>query len=79
MKIIKSFEDLEFFKRRYRGETVEPEDTWAWGLAEDGSLWYLNTLVDKRWHSAENIPNLALSIKEMKRIVKEFGHLLVWM
>jgi hypothetical protein len=80
MKIIKQFEDQEFFKKRYRGEPFGPKDKWIWGLAEDGGLWYKNSfLSDWNWHSADNIPNLALSIKDMKRIVKEFGHLLAFL
>ncbi len=68
MKIVKSF--------------IDPEKTfWEWGLGEDGNLYGRNS----SWHHKKFVmvdqlvspwcPNL----KQMDRIVKEFGHFLLWL
>jgi hypothetical protein len=77
MKIIKQFDDLEYFKKRYKGNKIEADDMWSWGLGEDGELYCRTTTISsKKWLSMSEVAGLVFSIADMKRIVKEFGHLL---
>lgn len=78
MKIVKSFEDKGYFDDRFSST----RETWRWGLGDDGNLYYQ---YDGGPHSDEWCwffdpdERWSLSIQDMKRIVKEFGHLLVWL
>ena len=85
MKIIKEFEDREYYRLpevRPKHKAIEPDATWFWGLGEDGYLYYrfVPTLYEGQWYSYQ-VPTgqLPMSIAQMKKIVKEFGHLLVWL
>ncbi|HEY5267915.1 MAG TPA: hypothetical protein VII94_02180 [Candidatus Saccharimonadales bacterium] len=82
MKIIKQFRDDSFIEKRYKDAH---EYTWTWGLGEDGELYYHQTHKDQQtdlnsWYLAaySSIVMRAVSLQVMKRLVKEFGHLLVW-
>jgi hypothetical protein len=78
MKIVKEFSDLEFFRKRYRGNFYSQQDMWLWGLGENGELYCrCSTFAEGKWYPSDDIPYLNLSIADMKRITKEFGHLLV--
>lgn len=74
MKIVKSFEDQKFFQRRYRGCNYKGE--WLWGFGDDGELYCRCTQFGHDNWAA--LSELDLTIEDMKRIVKEFGHLVVF-
>ena len=74
MKIIKSFEDYSFLK----SAAGSPEDfVFTWGLGDDGYVYYkCSAYADpNEW----KVYGHMLPLKTMCKIVKEFGHLLVWM
>jgi hypothetical protein len=77
MKIIKSFEDPEFYVlwwSYYNGGAPNCKYKWFWGLGSDGELW---CKYKGSWsHYAGNcMPNMSSIV----RIAKEFGHLLVFL
>jgi len=79
MKIVKSFSDPEFFQKQYHSDI---EGEWFWGLGDDGGL-YCKCPADfedpDRWYSYEHECHpRSFSIRDMKRIVKAFGHLVVF-
>ena len=77
MKIVKSFEDQKFFQRRYRG--CNYKGGWFWGLGDDGELYCRCTQFDNNsWHRFDELGIFDPTIEDMKRIVKEFGHLVVF-
>lgn len=82
MKIIKQFDDFAFIEKRYEDAH---EYTWTWGLGDDGELYYHQTCKGKTdldsWCLAtyNHIVMRYVSLQVMKRIIKEFGHLLVWL
>jgi len=83
MNIVKEFEDNEYYHLPGVRPTgvIDPSATWFWGLGEDGHLYYrfIPSYTDQ-WSSyqihADHIP---MSIAQMKKIVNEFGHLLVFL
>lgn len=83
VKIVKEFEDQEFF---CHSELSSPEYhnkyTWFWGLGEDGNIYYRCTrFVDPdQWDKLNRYPSIAVlvSLKTMKKLVKQFGHLVVF-
>lgn len=81
--IVKSFSDFEYFQKSY--DELLPEEElkkgfWEWGLGNDGELYCRCSDFEspEEWHNADNTTCDALTIRDMKRIVKEFGHLLVF-
>jgi len=89
MKIVKSFEDEEFFEKYHNDQGFEDDaykqkGHWYWGLNNDGHLCYHSSVYQNtdEWiifNSPNNVKAaMKLSIRDMKRIIKEFGHLLVW-
>ena len=58
-----------------------PSANWTWGLGEDGNLYGRGTIsgysYDKSFQLYELI-GFGISLGEMKRIVKEFGHLVIF-
>jgi hypothetical protein len=72
MKIIKEFQDHDFLK----SAVDTPEDhIWIWGLGDDGWVYYKSNAYDlDQW----SIYGYSLSLRTMKKIVKEFGHLVVF-
>jgi hypothetical protein len=87
MKIVKSFDDNDFFKEFFH-LSFEKDDPsyvngiWRWGLGDDGELYCQSSDFEdpKEWYSLwYNTIIRISSIKTMKKIVKEFGHLLVWL
>jgi hypothetical protein len=78
MKIIKQFKDPEFYDKRY-GPYAAP-GWWAWGLGDDGELYCQSTGFPdcgKEWHELR-YSAFYPRLKDMKKIVKEFGNWLVW-
>jgi hypothetical protein len=71
MKIVKEFVDEDFLKRS------APDSVWSWGLGDDGWVYCKCSVYEdpNKW----SLYGYALSLKTMCKIVKEFGHLLVWM
>jgi hypothetical protein len=84
VRVVKSFEDPEFLKAIYgwvSDKEVE-KDHFYWGLGDDGGLYLSCSRFrdNDYWHKLEAISNIEdhLSIRVMKRIVKEFGHLVIF-
>lgn len=90
MKIVKFFEDEDFFEKYHNDQGIQDDaykqkGHWYWGLSDDGDLCYHSSVYHhtEQWiifNSNEKHYKVAskLSLKDMKKIVKEFGHLLVW-
>lgn len=82
MKIVKELNANDWAKQKSPGMTSpNNQPYWSWGLGDDGVLYgkgqisgYVFTTA---WYPYERI-GFGISIREMKRIVKEFGHLLIW-
>ena len=53
---------------------------WFWGLGDDGNLYYRSSEFanQDRWHEYKRLAGATLTIGDMKKIVKEFGHLIVF-
>jgi len=80
MKIIKQFQDDELFERKYSRKS-HPNGVWLWGLSENGELcFYCSVYGMPQWmaYSSALGPPI-LSLKEMMKIVKEFGHLMAFL
>jgi hypothetical protein len=83
VKIVKEIEDHDFFCNpqistpEYRGRY-----TWYWGLGDNGRIYYRCTrfAAPDEWHSLQDNTGVAaeVSLKTMKKLVKQFGHLLVF-
>jgi len=76
MKIIKQFESNDFA----RSQNVN--FYWSWGLGDDGFLYGKGRLLDPTsrytyWHPYADM-TFGIPLSEMKKIVKEFGHLLLF-
>lgn len=89
MKIIKSFEDPEFFEKYHNDHGIQDEayrmkGHWYWGLSDEGNLYYHSSIFcrENEWNIFNSPSNgkmiTTLSIRDMKKIVKEFGHLLIF-
>jgi len=85
MKIVKQFEDNIFLNKfiditEFNKINDEPA-YWLWGLGEDGNIYcQCNDFIDKdTWYLYKHIYGFSLTdISDMKRIVKEFGHLVIF-
>lgn len=83
MNIVKEFDDQDFFRHT---EISSPEYhdkyTWYWGFGDDGNLYYRCTRFEDpdRWWDLNKSGEVAalVGLKTMKKMVKEFGHLLVF-
>ncbi len=76
MKIIKSFEDYDFYE-----STCDPVDghTWYWGLSDDGQIYCTCTEFNKYpsfYKYKEITGHRITSIKTMQKIIKNFGDLI---
>lgn len=75
MKIVKEFESNEYAISRSQSTAFNPY--LSYGLGDDGNLYCkcrMSGYVLDTWCK----PSFYISILEMKKIVKEFGHLLVF-
>lgn len=71
MKIVKEFQDDNYAEKN--GCRI-----WYWGLGDDGNIY--RRLDDKDdWVDINGLLPIRTDLNDMKRIVKEFGHLLVWL
>lgn len=87
MKIVKQFDSNEW-AIKHSGSRVsswdgaEHKPNWTWALGDDGYLygqgWILGHLYTNGWCRYEDM-SFGIPLTEMKKIVKEFGHLLVWL
>jgi hypothetical protein len=83
MNIIKEFEDQEFF---CLPEMSSPEYhgryTWFWGLSSNGDIYFRCTRFTDpdEWRELRASGQIAelVSLKTMKKLVKHFGHLLIF-
>lgn len=83
MNIVKQFDDFEFFDKVYEGPNDPQKDRWTWGLGDDGELYFQSSDESRPyfWFPLKNNSSKArwLSLRTMKKIVKEFGQWLVFM
>jgi len=83
MNIVKEFEDHDFFCHpEISSSEYHDRHTWYWGLGDDGQIYYRCTRFispDVWWnlHYTKEIASL-VKLRTMKKIVKQFGHLLVF-
>ena len=79
MKIVKSFDDHIFFEKTYYLSDIQGQ--WFCGLSDDGEL-YCKCPADfknpEEWYLFEEL-RFNINLDDMKRIVKEFGNLLVFL
>ena len=80
MNIVKQFEDPDFYRRRWSISLFNKDGRWYWGLGDDGSLYFKCSAIDNPnvWYGHNTVmgERFVPTIKEMKRIVEEFAHLL---
>jgi hypothetical protein len=81
MKIVKEFPDQDFF---CLPEISSPEChgkyEWFWGLGEDGEIYYRCTRFTDpdEWHELGRTVSPLVRLKTMKKLVKQFGHLVIF-
>ena len=90
MKIIKKFTDCNFFERHFHPYLNDEElkkGFWNWGLGNDGNLYFQTNAPgwelypSKNWYSYPDSgydDKLLVTFDEMRKIVKEFGHLIIF-
>lgn len=82
MNIIKEFSDFEFYSKIYEGPHDPKNDFWKWGLSDDGDLYFTSSEDNNKWRLFNSPSNgsiaTKISIREMTRIVNNFGTLLVF-
>jgi hypothetical protein len=83
VKIVKSFEDPEFLALSYNwlSEDELSKEHFYWGLGEDGEVYLKCTRHQPiSWYKLNKAGSFqdCISLKLMKRIVKEFGHLVIF-
>jgi hypothetical protein len=88
MKIVKQFDDYDFFKSRFymtfdKNDPKYINGIWRWGLGDDGELYCQCSDFEnpEDWYNLYSSMSTSFrpnSIRQMKKIVKEFGHLLVF-
>lgn len=81
MKIVKEINDNEWAKKRsFVMSSPLNIPCWSWGFGNDGLL-YCKGLITG-YSFTEWIPyhktGISITLSEMKKIVKEFGHLIVF-
>lgn len=83
MQIIKSFRDDVYYKKYILHYNVNTPSNgeWLWGIDAFGKLYCkCNSLSIRGWLSyPDQVNGLMVDLKDMMRIVKEFGHLLVFL
>jgi hypothetical protein len=86
MRIIKQFDDFDFFERHhylaYEDEELK-KGYWRWGLGDDGELYCQSYGFPEpeEWHPYPEVGyggKLLVTFDEMRKIVKEFGHLVIF-
>lgn len=80
MKIVKQFDDPVYFHRCFRRFPAKDE-YYRWGLGDDGLVYYCDSM-DRGyplgfWSKIVR-PGQTITMRDMKLLIKEFGHLLVW-
>jgi len=70
MKIVKEFYDPIY------GEKVNCRN-WIWGLGDDGNVYRRISDIDN-WNDINGPLPTKISLREMKMLVKEFGHLVIF-
>lgn len=84
MKIVKQFEDDDFLRKVYswrEPHEFNDQDKFIWGLGEDGNLYFKCTRFNPgdAWNTFKTVAVADhLTLKEMKRLIKEFGHLVIF-
>jgi hypothetical protein len=85
VNIVKEFKDPEFLAVLYNWCSNEQlfGSNFHWGLGEDGELYCRCDLFieGKNWikpHTSRNNFGELINLKVMKRIVKQFGHLVIF-
>jgi len=83
MNIVKEFEDHNFFcLDKISHPNFHQYFSWYWGLSDDGKVYYRCTRFSDpdEWRALEDNGEVAvlISLGTMKKIVKQFGHLVVF-
>ena len=85
MKIVKQIEDPVFLRKVYDWKEEDEwseKDKWFWGLGEDGEVYYRCTPSTDNtiWIALTGSISIAskISFKDMRKLVKEFGHLVIF-
>jgi hypothetical protein len=83
MNIVKEFEDQDFFQHpKISTPEYHSKYTWYWGLGDNGKIYFRCTRfsIPDDWHDLSFSSDIAplIGLKTMKKIVKQFGHLLVF-
>jgi hypothetical protein len=84
MKVVKEFSDPLFLEKpSISSPDAEIEGhRWIWALGDDGELYYRCTKFSRpsEWYCFKN-SDIArfVTVSDMKRIVSEFGHLLIFL
>lgn len=80
MKIVKQFDDPVYFHRCFHRPPAEGE-YYRWGLGDDGLVYYCDSMdrgYPPGFWSKIVRPGQTITMRDMKLLIKEFGHLLVW-
>ena len=84
MNIVKQFEDPEFFRNVYHWNSPEElaNHHFYWGLGDDGELYcHCTRFYKDEWQHLSflgaDVGNY-ITLKLMKRIVNQFGHLVIF-
>jgi hypothetical protein len=80
MKIVKQFDDYEFYKHQ---KHLPKDGFWKWGLGDDGNLYFMCSelleIYGDEWIEYDGDEySIHIRFNDMLKIVKEFGHLLVF-
>lgn len=84
MNIVKQFDDHEFFERHFYLSYTDEElkkGFWRWGLGDDGELYFQTSAYDTNWYPYPEeaySDKLLVTFDDMRKIVKQFGHLVVF-
>jgi hypothetical protein len=83
MKIVKQLDDPEYFHTVFNRPGGSNE-YWKWGLGDDGNVYCTNSVTIAppagEWCDLGRLGYCKhLTLKKMKYLIKEFGHLLVFL
>jgi hypothetical protein len=78
MKIVKQFSSNDFAIKKSSPDMIGAN--WTWGLGNDGELYGRGSFAQyyiREWFIYRNA-SFGIPISEMKKIIKEFGHLVIF-
>ena len=78
MKIIKYFEDFEFYCKYFDKPHNVLINKWEWGLSQDCNLYCrCSEMPNWGWFSYNEIEGYKVNLWDMKKIVDNFSYLLI--